>query len=65
MSELRPAAAHARPAPGLRQARLIRRLREVLFTLQCDAEPDPRAIDRQMRRLARVRGHEAQSGLSA
>lgn len=55
----------ARPAPSLRQARLIRRLRETLFELQCDLEPDPVAIDRLMRRLARVRGHDSRSFLRA
>lgn len=39
-----------------RQARLIRRLRENLFELQCAADPDAVAIDQLMRRLARVRG---------
>jgi hypothetical protein len=65
MSDHRPAGPAARPAPGLRQARLIRRLRETLFELQCDAEPDAVAIDRLMRRLARVRGRGAPSFLRA
>ncbi|HVR52730.1 MAG TPA: hypothetical protein VMS38_23610 [Pseudorhodoferax sp.] len=42
-----------------RQARLIRRLRENLFELQCVADPDAAAIDQLMRRLARVRGRRA------
>ena len=55
----------SRPTPSLRQARLIRRLREALFELQCDMEPDPVAIDRLMRRLARVRGQGSHSFLRA
>lgn len=39
---------------GRRRARLIGRLRETLFELQCEVEPDPVAIDRVLRRLARV-----------
>jgi len=54
-----------RPTPSLRQARLIGRLRATLFELQCDADPDPVAIDRLMRRLARVRGHGGRSFLRA
>jgi len=55
--------AHLAPAPLLqplqpaarRRLHAIRQLRERLFELQCEAEPDPAAIDGLMRRLARVR----------
>ncbi|KQP49639.1 hypothetical protein [Pseudorhodoferax sp. Leaf274] len=53
--------ATVRITASLSQARLIRRLRETLFELQCEPDPDPAAIDRLMRRLARVRSRDAHS----
>ena len=43
------------PSGARRRQQAIGRLRERLFELQCEAEPDPAAIDGLMRRLARVR----------
>ncbi len=43
------------PSGVRRRLQAIGRLRERLFELQCEAEPDPAAIDGLMRRLARVR----------
>ncbi|MFT3718421.1 hypothetical protein [Pseudorhodoferax sp.] len=42
-----------------RHARRIRQLRERLFELQCEPEPDADAIDRLMRQLARLRAQQA------
>lgn len=54
-----PASALPPATRSQRQARLIRRLRDKLFELQCVADPDAAAIDQLMRRLARVRGRHA------
>lgn len=43
------------PPEQRQQAGEIRRLRETLFELQCELEPDTSAIDGVMRRLAVVR----------
>lgn len=62
----RPSVPRVPPATrSQRQARLIRRLRENLFELQCVAEPDAAAIDRLMRRLARVRGRSGRNAARA
>ncbi len=47
------------PPAQRRQAGEIRRLRETLFELQCEPEPDASAIDGVMRRLALVRQTQA------
>jgi hypothetical protein len=44
---------------GRRLAHAIHRLREALFELQCEPEPDADAINVLMRRLARVRARSA------
>ncbi len=55
--ELAPTPPQALPPGARRQLHAIRQLRERLFDLQCEPDPDPAAIDGLMRRLARVRGH--------
>jgi hypothetical protein len=54
-SEPAPAPPQALPPGARRQLHAIRQLRERLFDLQCEPDPDPAAIDGLMRRLARVR----------
>lgn len=56
-----PSSVPTPPNRAHRQAGAIRRLREALFELQCEPEPDAVAIDGLMARLARVRArcHDA------
>lgn len=55
--EIAPVPPQQLPPGARRQLHAIRQLRERLFDLQCEPDPDPAAIDGLMRRLARVRGH--------
>jgi len=41
------------------QARQIKRLRETLYDLQCEIDPDPAKINKVMSRLAKVRSRFA------
>jgi hypothetical protein len=49
----------ALPQKFRQQARQIKRLRETLYELQCEIDPDPAKINKVMSRLAKVRGRFA------
>lgn len=49
----------ALPQKLRQQARQIKRLRETLYELQCEIDPDPAKINMVMGRLAKVRGRLA------
>ena len=57
--EMAAPSACALPQKFRQQARQIKRLRETLYELQCEIDPDPAKINKVMSRLAKVRGRFA------